>query len=264
MKKEKLFATKNPKEVGSLPVDSIVTICKKDSDVVIGYIFTGREHTYRRVHQGSNSWNVSISILEEGYDFINPTSKSEEDLMVLQWAAKRPKAECFIFAPMWGGVREKRALFYRENEFSAVKWAEFYLRPADFNEVCKLFSTLGENPFEFRWGNGVSSIKDVLLNGGKIHYSCRDGKVFLIDQDKPDQVWLWIAEKGWSSTTLKEEYLGLTPEDKVNLIVNNLDLFEDQGTAFKRKQFRKKPRRTDSGLTPEEAVRIFLPEEEEA
>jgi hypothetical protein len=264
MKKEKLFATKNPKEVGSLPVDSIIAICKKDSNEVIGYVFTGREHTYRRVHQGSNSWNVSISILEEGYDFIDPTSKSEEDLMVLQWAAKRPKAECIIFAPMWGGVREKKALFYRENSFSSVEWVEFYIRPAKFNEICNLFSTLGENPFEFRWGTGVSSIKDILLNG-KINYFCRDGKVFLIEQVfYPDHVWLWTAEKGWSSIILKEEHLGLSPEDKVNLVVNNkLDLFEDQGTAPKKRQFRKKPR-TDSGLTPEEAVRIFLPEEEEA
>lgn len=263
MKKEKLFATKNPKEVGSLPVDSVIAICKKDSEV-IGYIFTGREHTYRRVHQGSNSWNVSISILEEGYEFMNPVSKSEEDLITLQWASERPKQGCFIFAPMWGGEREKRALYYRENEFSEVRWVEFYLRPADFNEIRNLFSILGENPFEFRWGNGVSSIRDVLLNGEKIHYSCRDGKVFLIDQDKPDHVWLWTAEKGWSFTTLKEEYSGLIPEEKVNLVVNNLDLFEDQGIAFKKRQFRKKPRRTDSEVSLEDAEKFFLAEEEEA
>lgn len=257
MEKKKLFVTKNPKEVGSFVVNSIAAIVRRGSEEIIGFVYTDRQESGRRVHQGYNTWWYSSIFLSKGYGIVDPSSRKEEDQVILQWAKKAPGM--VLFAPMWGGAHEKRAIYHRKNSFSSVEWPEFYLRPATLCEVADLFTSFGEDPLAFQWGGEVPQTWDSILNE-EIHYSRRNGKSFLI-KEGTNTVYCWDAK--WKR--INHQFLqGINnPEEKVDYIINHPEYFTFEDGAPR--GFRKKAKpRHDTELTSEEAVKIFLPEEEEA
>lgn len=255
----KLFYTKNPKDMGSFRVGSIAAIVRRGEDEeVIGFVYTDRQESGRRVHQGYNTWWCSSISLKEGYGIVDPSSKEEEDQVILQWAKKAPGMKNTLIAPMWGGEREKRSIFHRKNEFSVVEWVEFYLRPATLCEVVDLFTEAGEDPLVFQWGGEVPRTWDSLLNG-EIQYSRRDGKSFLI-KEGIKTVYCWMNGK-WHHTN--HQFLqGLSPVEKVDYIVNHPEYFNFEDSA-PRGFRRKKEGRIDSELTLKKAEKFFLVEEEE-
>lgn len=156
----KLFITKNPKSLGSIPTFwheeykrdplkfhqpySLISLRDRKTEELIAVVFTTWNTSYNS-HGGQNDWKCSyIQFLKGGYEVINEGDSKASIEEVRLW--NKGDAKQWLKAPMYGGTQEKATIV---NELK--QYVDFYAEKSK-HWMFRHLMRQGEDLFYQRWG----------------------------------------------------------------------------------------------------------------